>query len=218
MHFSPFYATNTAPSNEHSPKSGPFDEDSSWRALKHAAIGRFRRSKFKTVLPGRRGERLRDLKNALGRARDKVEKAMHDDVGIDLFRGWCAEGNISWAVFRDHGSSVLTRFEEVTASLAALETAASRAARDHRTKAGPPRETGILPPGDISALAQVYQRSTGQTPIMGAGHQFVEEFLTAVGRGDDTSKDYVFEALKSARKHARKDGARATRTPGCNAE
>ena len=42
---------------------------------------------------------------------------------------------------------------------------------------------------------------------MGAGRfaQLVEEFLTALGRGDDISKDYVVEAIKYARKQERKN-------------
>lgn len=197
------------------PKSEPFDEEDSWRALTRAAIQYFRgpEIKQKTMLAARRVERLNDLAKALGRARHEAHKAMQDDVGWDLFRGWCAETNTSPALadLNADGSSVLTpfanQFKKVVGGLTALEAAAHRAAGDVRTKAGPPRGTGILPMDDIIALAAVYRRSTGLNPNMGAGPfaQLAEEFLTAIGRGDDTAQDYVVEALKYARKQARKN-------------
>jgi hypothetical protein len=198
------------------PKSEPFDEEDSWRALTHAAIWYFRRPeiKQKTMLAARRVARLDDLAKALGRARHEANKAMQDDVGWDLFRGWCAEANTSpaWAVLNADGSSVLTpianQFKKVVAGLTALEAAVSRAARDVPTNAGPPRGAGTLPMDDIIALQEVYRRSTGLTSYMGAGPSFVElvdEFLIAIGRGDDTAQDYVVEALKYARKQARKN-------------
>jgi hypothetical protein len=202
--------------HERCPKSEPFDEDESWRALTRAAIWCFKRRKIETVLPARRRERLRDLAKALRRSHRMAHKAMQDDVGFDLFRGWCDEANISPTspqVLNANGSSVLTRIadqiKEVVASLATLEAAASRAARGVSMRAGRPRGTGIFPLDDITALARIYQRSTGQKPIMGAGPfaQFVEEFLNAIGRGDDTSRDYVFEALKYARKQAHKNSS-----------
>jgi hypothetical protein len=200
------------------PKSKLFGEEDSWRALTRAAIWYFRRPeiKQKTMLAARRVERLRELAKALDRARHMADKAMQDDVGWDLFRGWCAEANTSpaWAVLNADGSSVLTpianQFKKVMGSLTALETAASRAARDAPTKAGPPRGAGILPLDDIIALAAVYRRSTGKNPMMGAGPfaKLIEKFFIAIGRGDDTKQDYVFEALKYQRKQARKNPAK----------
>jgi hypothetical protein len=182
------------------------------QALTRVALWYFQRQKIEMVLPARRRERLRDLKKVLGRARVLAHNAMQDDVGGDLFWGWCAEANISGSsvhVLDKDGSSVFTRtiaqIEEAVAGFAMLEAAAIRADRGP-IKAGAPRGTGILTLEDISALARVYQRSTGQKPIMGAGAfaDFLEKFLIAVGREDDTKQGYVVETLKYARKQARK--------------
>jgi hypothetical protein len=193
------------------PKSKIFDEDYWWRRLRGAAGWAFRRPKIKqrTVLPARRKERLRDLAKAVRRARGIAEKAMQDDVGGDLFLGWCAEANITPAL---HGRRIVVEIKKVVASLATLEAAASRAARDLPTKAGPPSGTGILPMSDVSALMAVYRTSTGLEPNMGAGPfaEFADKFLTAVGKTeDDTKQDYVVEALKYAKKRARKEAQRS---------
>ncbi len=193
------------------PKSEPFDADEAWNNLGYIALWRFNReiSKGKTVLPARRVERLRDLAKALGRARHEARKAMQDDVGGALFWGWHAEAKDG---LLEHLSSLSLeeKIEEILARLAHLEAAARRAARDVTTKAGPPRGTGILPQEDIIALAGVYQSSTGKKPIMAAGPfaDFVEEFLTAMGWGDEIADDYVVEALKYARKQARRNFGR----------
>lgn len=191
------------------PKSEPFDEDTSWRTLTYAAVWYIRRPEIaqKAVLPSRRVERLRDLAKALGRARNMTKKAMQDDVGLDLFRGWCAEANTSPSDASSTLTSFANRIKKVMGDLTAIEAAASRAAREVPVKAGPPRGTGILSMHDILTLKKVYRRSTGLEPIMAAGTfaDFVEEFLTAVGRRDDTSQDYVVEALKYVRKQLRKN-------------
>jgi hypothetical protein len=46
--------------------------------------------------------------------------------------------------------------------------------------------------------------------MMGAGPfaKLIEKFFIAIGRGDDTKQDYVFEALKYQRKQARKNPAK----------
>jgi hypothetical protein len=194
------------------PKSKTFDEGYLWRRLRGAAVWVFRRPKIqqRTVLPARRRERLRDLAKAVRRARGIAEKAMQDDVGVDLFLGWCAEANITPA---SHGRlRIVVEIKKVVASLATLEAAASRAARDLPTKAGPPSGTGILPMSDVNALMAVYRTSTGLEPSMGAGPfaEFADKFLTAVGKTeDDTKQDYVVEALKYANKRARKEAQRS---------
>jgi fermentation-respiration switch protein FrsA (DUF1100 family) len=64
------------------------------------------------------------------------------------------------------------------------------------------------------SLKEAYRYSTGVEPRTGAGSfaELVEEFLIAVGRGNETSKDYVTEALGyldgEALKEARKVGGR----------
>jgi hypothetical protein len=200
------------------PKSEPFDEDSSWRALVHAAIWPFRRQKekHKEVLPARRVERLHELAEALSRARRLAERAMHDDVGWDLFRGWYAEANLSnssTGVINNNGSTLSCpsdEFEEVVASVVSgsttIEAAASRAAVGVRKKRGPSPGRGILPPAEVYVLVGLYRKSTGLEPNMGPGPfaEFVEKFLHAIGRGNKTAEDYVVEALKYADKVARK--------------
>lgn len=197
-------------------KSEPFDEVETWHALLRCASSYFKRPiiKQKRLLPARRVEQLRDLASALDHARRLADKARQDDVGVDLFRGWCAEANIhmgSEQIMNDEG--VLAVLDEITAAVACLTTlgaAARRAARDIPTKAGPLRGTGILSMDDIIGLMAIYRRSTGLKPGIGAGPfaELVEEFLIAVGRGDDTAEDYVVEALKYARRQSRKHDRR----------
>jgi hypothetical protein len=197
-------------------KSEPFDGVDAWHALVRCATWYFKRSiaEHKRLLPARRVERLLDLASALDRARRLTDNARQDHVGVDLFRGWCAEANIpvdSKQIMNDDGeSAVLDEITAAVACLTTLEAAARRAARDIPTKAGPPRGTGILSMDDIAGLIAIYRRSTGLKPDIGAGPfaQLVEEFLIAVGRGDDTSEDYVVETLKYARRQLRKHEGR----------
>ena len=106
---------------------------------------------------------------------------------------------------------MVNQIKLMMAGLTALEAAASRAAHDMLTKTGPRRGTRILPRYDLVSLQTVYQRSTGIFPGMGAGPLFielVEEFLIAVGRGDDIVNDYVAEMLKYERRRARKNSGK----------
>lgn len=190
------------------PKSNPFDGQAAWRQLISAAVWYFRRPIIKqnTLLPARRFERLHDLAKALSLARRLAHKAVQDEVGIDLFRGWWTETErYASTVSEQTVNAVADEITEAVAKLAALEAAARRAARDVRKKVGPTSGTGILSMADIIALKGLYRRSTGREPPR-TGHfvQLVEEFLVAVGRGDDTKQDYVVEALKYADKQARK--------------
>lgn len=193
---------------ERSPKSEPFDADAAWRHLSLLAEAYFWQPirKQETLLPARRVDQLRDLAKALGRAHRLADKALQDDVGYDLFRAWVAGANIP---LNDDGlMGVIHEIKKVVESVATLEAAANRAARHVPTKAGAPRGTGILPPDYITALEERYRRSSGLEPKMDAEPfaEFVGEFLTAVGPVKDPSEDYVFEALKYARRQARKHG------------
>jgi hypothetical protein len=185
------------------PKSERFDEDDAWRYLVRAAVTYLKRPiiQQKTVRPARRSERLHDLAKSLGEARDMACKALRDEVGIDLFRGWCAEANIPEGSPRriddDGNSLVADEIMSAVAGLATLEAAAKRAARDVPTRAGAPKGTGILSFDDAFSLREAYRRSTRLEPGRAAGPivELVGEFLTAVGRGKDTSQDYVVETL-----------------------
>jgi hypothetical protein len=193
-------------------KSKPFDKQRAWRDLMIAAHWYFRRPaiKRKTLLPARRFERLQDLAKALSRARSIVNQAKLDDVAFDLFRGWWTETKRPpvWEQVADARAidAVADEITDAVAKLAALEAAARRAAGNLTKNVGPRSGTGILSMHDIIALKGLYQRSTGLEPPMGSGPfvEFVETFLSAVGQGDKTTKDYVVEALKYAGKQARK--------------
>jgi hypothetical protein len=191
------------------PKSKPFDEQPAWRELISAAAWYFRRPIInqKTLLPGRRVERLRELAKALRRAQDLAQKAVQDDVGIDLFRGWCAETKRNIPPSEQELDAIASEITQAVAALAALKAAADRAAQGARKKAGRPSGAGVLSMDDIITLKRLFQRSTGREPRAGPFVQLVEEFLVAVGRADDTKQDYVVEALKYADKQARKQRA-----------
>jgi hypothetical protein len=193
--------------HDQGPKSKPFDEQPAWRALLIAAAWYFRRPVIKrnTLHPARRFERLDDLAKALSRARSIVHKAMQDDAGIDLFRGWWTETKRNTSpVLEQDIDAVADEITEAVAKLAALEAAARKAARAFPKKVGPQSGTGILSMHDIIALKGLYRWSTGREPRRGPFVQLVEEFLVAVGRSDTTKQDYVVEALKYADKQARK--------------
>lgn len=199
------------------PRSEPFDQDATSRALVRAATMYFLRIKQKTMLPARRVDRLNDLAKALKRPRSLAQKAMQDEVCSDLFRGWCEEANISLAstaVPNIVGTSVLTsamdQLQKAVAALDTLQKAAATAALSLRTKPGPRRGNGILAVGDTLALVGVYRASTGQIPIIGAGPfaDFVGEFLVAVGQSKRTTEDYAVEHFKYLRKQVRKEARR----------
>jgi hypothetical protein len=201
-------------------KFKPFDADKSWDQITLLAKSFFGRAKIKqmtaTILPARRVERLRDIAKALGRARSMVNKAMQDDVGHDLFDAWNDISAASGIGFNGGGRTVpfflADEFEEVVAGLTTLEKAACNAADRWRTKSGPRKGTGRLPPTYIKKLEGVYRNSTGREPGGGGPFaQFVREFLDAIGQGDDKSGGYVVEAIKYARKRAREQ---ARKNPG----
>jgi hypothetical protein len=141
---------------ERGPKNEPFDAEKSWNSLTHIARGylwivqaRGNRIPFAV-----RVKRLQQLAQAIGRARELVDKAKRDTVRSDLFRGWCAEANIlidEESVLRP----VYDKIEDVVANLGTLERAARRAAKDIRTVRGRPKGTEVLPPGCVPALARI---------------------------------------------------------------
>jgi hypothetical protein len=166
-------------------KSEPFDPDKSWCSLTQVAELYFwwLVMKEETVPVADRVKRLRQIAEALGRARGLIDKA----VGNDLFRGWCAEAGIAPAVYGlTEQGSILTRvadeLENAVANLSTLERAAHRAAHDMRPSRGRPKGTIVLPLDCISGLARVYRTSTWLKPGAGNGPfaRFVHAFLTAV--------------------------------------
>jgi hypothetical protein len=189
------------------PTSAPFDEDYSSRRLTRLAQWYYSRDKLKKETPANSVRRLRKLAMALNQARTLVDKAMKDDVGMDLFRALCHEAKIDpasvYPIDAD-GSTVLTRLadeiQRLFASLTIMEAAARRAAFDTHRVRGRPKGTALLPPEYIIALADLYRRSTGSKPGAGPGPfaRFVCEFLDAVTQSDHVSAT-VIDAIKNAK-------------------
>jgi hypothetical protein len=130
-------------------------------------------------------KRLDQIANALGRARVLLDTAKQDTVSSELFRGWCAEANLSFAT--DSTEDLSRAYEEVAcmpARVKMLEMAARRAAKDMRPVRGRPKGPTVLPQFCVEALAKVYRTSTERKPGRGDGPfaQFVYEFLIATGQ------------------------------------
>ena len=143
----------------------------------------------------------------LERARDMISEAMQSDVGNDLIAGWW-EGASEYAEVEGRFVDLLyieREFETVVTSLAALETAATRAADNVSTRRGRPKGTAILPRHFIEALAAVYRDTTGSKPGAGDGPfaKFVMEFLTALGHRN-IQYESAIDAIKDARRWALK--------------
>lgn len=191
--------------NEHErgPQAEPFDANRSWRGLTSLA-GTYLwegRAKKELMPAAEQVARLRELGKLFGKARVMADKAMQDDVGAALCASWW-EGTSEYAEAggRFLDSLYIDReFEKVVASLAALETAASRAASNVSTGRGRPKGTAILPRGYIEALAVGYRDWTGLKPGAGVGPfaKFVCKFLAALGR--NIEDESVIDAIKDAR-------------------
>jgi hypothetical protein len=199
------------------PRLKPFDEQYAWSALMGAAMWYFPHPILErnAMLPARRFERLQNLAKALGRARRLANAAMQDNVGRNLFRGWwTANKGSKKPITNELLDAVSDEITDAVAKLAALEAAASRAARDVPKKVGPQSGTGILSMHDINALRKLYRLSTGREPRRGPLFvQLVEEFLVAVGKGNATKGGgYVVDALKYADRQAREQSRLQTGT------
>jgi len=188
------------------PKSKPFDANEAWRRLSHLAQLYFWDAKIKqeATPTAVRVKRLRQLAKALGQTRSIIDETMPDDISRDLVR----------ACFGNDGSldpmQLADARKKAVESLATLETAANRAAREVRTR-GRPKGTGVLPPHYTVALAVLYRSRTGSKPDdCGPFVHLVREFLASIGQpkkatGDDISPYYAEETIKYARKRARKN-------------
>ena len=196
----------------HNHKSEPFNEDKWWHHLTSLAHTHYWQTRVKqeTMPAADREARLRELAKALGKARSMTDKAMQDDVSNDLFSAWWEGTDEPLSVVRDdNGSIVLVRtaeelFKEAVADLAALETAALRAASEaHERTRHRGRRRWTVPPDCINALWVLYRGSTGVEP--GAGHgpfvRFVCAFLAAIRA--NVSEDYVVDLVKDARSQVR---------------
>ena len=200
---------------ERGPKSKPFDGDKAWRSLTGLARFYFGRGseKQETMPAADLVARLRKLEKALGKARTLVNEAMQDEVSGALYSSWWEGTGSEYAEAEGYFADVLyikREFERVVKDLAALESAASRAADDvPPTKRGRP---AILPWDDIWNLAALYRDSTRSIPGAGEGPfaEFVAKVLTALGRfnaNEDQGKraigaikyESVVDAIKDTR-------------------
>ena len=196
----------------------PFDEDKAWRRLTFLAGHYFWRESVKHGItkPSDRKKRLRQIANALERARDRISEAKQSDVGDDLCSAWFGEDPTPtrFIVRNDDGSLALFNdndFEKAVAGLAELEAAARRAVGDVHTKDGRPKGDAVLPWGFIEVLATEYREATGAIPRADSFFaEFVTRFLIALGRYNDQfakgkrtigalKDDSVIDAIKDAR-------------------
>ena len=115
------------------PKTKSFDPDKSWRRLRHMARIYLReeasvKQKQMQVPAADRRELLLQLEDTLEKARCKLDEARHHDIRRVLFVEWCEATYdnpdlTDPRIARDFNETVAG----VVASLAALETTASRA-------------------------------------------------------------------------------------------
>jgi hypothetical protein len=123
---------------ERGPRAEPFDANRSWRGLTSLA-GTYLwegRAKKELMPAAEQVARLRELEKIFGKARVMADKAMQDDVGAALCTSWW-EGTSEYAEAGGRFVDLLyidREFEPVVASLAALETAAIRAATEARSR------------------------------------------------------------------------------------
>lgn len=204
--------------HERGPKTKSFDKHKAWRHLRFIAScfleGERRREEQKMEVPAaHRLKRLRQLGTALGDARRKLDKAIHDAVRGGLYIEWCvAHGHLD---FTDPITDVFEReFNRVTADvvagLAALEAAAFCAADDVRQnevlRPGRPGGTSLVSDSFIISLERVYRESTGERAGAGAGPfaQFVKKFLEALGR-KGIEQQSIIKAIKTTKKREEKN-------------
>jgi hypothetical protein len=191
---------------ERGPQSETFEEETWGRLIKIAEGYFWEISMREGSMPvAERVKRLRQLAKVAGRARDLVERAMRDDVGSDLFRGRCAEAQISaaslaqkrdWSVL----GSIADEIENAVLVLTTVESAARRAAVDLRSGRGRPKGSAVLTRHSVYALARVFRQSTRRKPGAGDGPfaRFVYAFLMAVGRRV-LEYESVVDVIKDAR-------------------
>jgi hypothetical protein len=123
---------------ERGPRAEPFDANGSWRGLTSLA-GTYLwegMAKKRAMPAAEQVARLRELEKVFGKARVMADKAMQDDVGAALCTSWW-EGTSEYAEAGGRFVDLLyidREFEPVVASLAALETAAIRAATEARSR------------------------------------------------------------------------------------
>lgn len=193
---------------ERRPRSEPFDAEKPWRRLTRMAEMYFWGEiiKRETMSPAERFNRLRQLAKALDRTHDLVIRAMHEDedIGLGIFRAWCAEAKIFPGTNIDAPIRALGDIKNAVEGLATLKTAAYKAAMANVVppKSGRP---ALLPSECFHGLGRVYRDSTGMKPGRGAGPfaKFVFEFIRALHPPDfEFEYDSIIDGIKNAhRRH-----------------
>ena len=146
------------------------------------------------------------LRKALREARSTLEDVIKGNhfLYLNLLSAWCDEQidpDLQNEIIEDQLNAAFHKLAaDVDAGLAALETAAFRAAGNLRKRPGRPSGTGILPPGFIIELESAYRYITGKPGGAGPGPfaRFVRKFLEALGR--TITEESVIEAIKAAKK------------------
>jgi hypothetical protein len=192
-----------------------FDKSKSWRSLRFMAWVYLKEEarveqKQMMVPAADRVEQLLQLGNVLREARCRVDGVIHDDIRGWLFVEWCeANGNPDFTdpiigLFENKFDNVVA---DAVAGLAALETAAFRAAGQVRQRPGRPGGTSVLQHDFILGLESTYRDITGKVGGAGPGPfvQFVKKFLEALGR--ESTEQSVIQAIKAAKKREEKDPA-----------
>jgi hypothetical protein len=170
-----------------------------WRYLEEEASA----EKRMMVPPADRVEQLRQLGNALRKARCKLDETKHHvNLGV-LFQEWCKVRGIP--DFTDRHVAIFDEaLSDLIAGLAYMETAASRAAEQVRPKHGRPVGTGVLQPDFIIDLELAYRDITGKPGGAGPGPfaQFLMKFLKALGRCT-IEKQTVIKVIRAAKQSER---------------
>jgi hypothetical protein len=204
------------------PKTKPFERDKLWVQIEGLAHLHYMLLQIEqeTVSPAERKTRYSDIANALGRAHSLIEEAMRStDLEDDLINSWWL-GTTEYAEANGRFVDVLyivNEFKKKIAELAALQSAAARAAEEVQRGRGRPKGTSVLPSKYIRELARLYRGHTGLKPGAGQGPfaRFAMAYLTAIGHGNvgSVTEATLIDIIKDIRSGMRRNstGGRPSR-------
>jgi hypothetical protein len=196
------------------PKTNPFDRDKLWSQIEGLAYAHYMLLQIEqeTVIPAERKTRYRDIANALAHAHRLIEEAMRStDLEDDLINSWW-QGTTEYAEANGRFVDVLyivNEFKKKIAELAALQSAAARAAEEVQRGRGRPKGTSVLPSRYIRELARLYRNHTGLKPGAGQGPfaRFAMAYLTAIGHGNvgSVTEATLIDIIKDIRSRMRRN-------------
>jgi hypothetical protein len=184
------------------PKSKPFNREKYWDDLVVIAklyVGG-KLAKNNAISPAERFNRLRQLANAVYRARALTDQAIRQDIGIDLLKAWLTVNKTPLASALSTPIETTNQISEISRSLAKLEAAATAAAYANTSSSDRGRPP-ILPYDCIQGLARLYRISTDSKPGRGRGPfaRFISAFVAAVNEhGFEFDDDSVVGAIQEA--------------------